>query len=79
MPPVSLPFKMEQFPLSSPFHSFKISDQAALKKAELGPRSPCPTCKKSVKYFCYGCVRMVESLGGPEIIPKVDLPINMKM
>ena len=70
---------MAQFPPASPFHSLKISDQEALRIAESGSRSICITCKRSVKYFCYGCVRMVENLEGPGIIPQVELPINMKV
>lgn len=70
---------MEQFPSSSPFYSFKISDQEALRKAESEPRSVCITCNRSVKYFCYRCIRMVGSLEGDSIIPQVELPINMKM
>ena len=71
--------EMEQFPSSSPFTSFRISDQEPLRRAETGSRSTCPTCKRSVKYFCYRCVRMVGELGEEGMIPEVNLPINMKM
>lgn len=71
--------KMEQFPPSSPFASFKISNQEPLRRAESGSRSTCPTCKRSSKYFCYRCVRMIGELDEPGMIPQVKLPINMKM
>lgn len=71
--------EMEQFPSSSPFTSFKISDQEPLRRAEAGSRSTCTTCKRRVKYFCYRCVRMVGELGEDGMIPEVSLPINMKM
>ena len=70
---------MEQFLSSSPFASFKISDQEPLRRAEAGSRSTCPACKRSVKYFCYRCVKMVGELSELGMIPEVDLPINMKM
>jgi hypothetical protein len=71
--------EMEQFPSSSPFATFKISDQEPLRRAEAGSRSTCPTCKRSVKYFCYRCVKMVGELVEKGKMPEVNLPINMKM
>lgn len=70
---------MEKFPSNSPFASLKIADQEPLKRAEAGERHLCPTCRRSVKYFCYRCVRMVGELDEPGVIPQVKLPINMKM
>ena len=70
---------MEKFPPNSPFASFRIADQEPLRRAEIGDRSVCPTCNRSVKYFCYRCVRMVGELGEPGMIPRVKLPVNMKM
>lgn len=70
---------MEAFPSNSPFKDLKISDQTSLKETEIGPRSTCSGCNKSVKYFCYRCVKMVEALEGVGKIPQVNLPINLKM
>lgn len=69
---------LESFPTSSPFFNLKISNQEPLRRAEIDGRSLCSSCKRSVKYFCYRCVRMVEALEN-DSIPQVSLPINMKM
>ncbi|KAI8645598.1 DTW domain-containing protein [Parasitella parasitica] len=56
-----------------PFDELKIADDQVLKDIE--QRTACPTCKKTVKYFCYICYKVV----GMErsSIPSVKLPVHL--
>ncbi|KAI9476083.1 MAG: DTW domain-containing protein [Benjaminiella poitrasii] len=56
-----------------PFDSLKIDDDQILK--DIHQRSPCPTCKKTVKYFCYKCHQIVGMERSD--IPRVKLPIHL--
>ncbi|KAL7314743.1 hypothetical protein PS15m_006274 [Mucor circinelloides] len=59
--------------VEGPFDQLKIADDQVLK--DIQQRSTCPSCKKTVKYFCYKCHKVV----GMErsTIPSVKLPVHL--
>lgn len=58
---------------SDPFDQLKTSNDQVLK--DIQSRSPCPTCKKTVKYFCYKCYQIVGM--DRSDIPSVELPVHL--
>ncbi|KAI7906654.1 DTW domain-containing protein [Cokeromyces recurvatus] len=56
-----------------PFDQLKIDNDQILKQVQ--QRSPCPICKKTVKYFCYKCYQIVGMQRSD--IPQVELPIHL--
>ncbi|PJF16770.1 DTW domain-containing protein [Paramicrosporidium saccamoebae] len=76
----SSPLSEPSFPLSesssptlssSPFSSLRISSHSPLRAVE--ERHVCEGCKKSVRYFCYRCVRLAPGLE----VPQVSLPLEL--
>ncbi|KAI9250972.1 DTW domain-containing protein [Phascolomyces articulosus] len=61
--------------LESPFDDLKISDDSILDTIK--ERTTCPTCKKSVKYFCYRCFTVV-GMDRSEI-PSLKLPVPLNI
>ncbi|XP_071440502.1 tRNA-uridine aminocarboxypropyltransferase 1 isoform X2 [Hetaerina americana] len=64
---------MESLCDNDPFQSYKIANHDFLE--ELGDRSPCPSCNKSRKYYCYTCYIPVKSIEGR--LPRVKLPLKI--
>ncbi|KAL4213682.1 DTW-domain-containing protein [Rhizopus microsporus] len=58
---------------SSFFDSLKISNDQVLKNID--KRQPCPTCNKSVKYFCYVCFNVIGM--DRSDVPFVNLPVPL--
>ncbi|KAI9281856.1 DTW domain-containing protein [Sporodiniella umbellata] len=56
-----------------PFESLKIDNDQVLKEAT--QRLSCPTCNKSVKYFCYVCFQVVGM--DRSKVPHVNLPVPL--
>lgn len=56
-----------------PFDQLKIADDQILK--DTTQRIPCSTCKKTVKYFCYKCHKVVGM--DRSTIPTVQLPVHL--
>ncbi|CAO3664777.1 unnamed protein product [Rhizopus stolonifer] len=59
--------------VQDPFQSLKIDDNQALKDAT--QRLACPSCNKSVKYFCYVCFLVVGM--DKSKVPDVKLPVPL--
>lgn len=59
--------------VARPFDDLKIDDDQVLKN--ITQRSQCADCKKTVKYFCYRCLKVVGM--DRETIPKVHLPVHL--
>ncbi|XP_064401526.1 tRNA-uridine aminocarboxypropyltransferase 1-like isoform X2 [Halichondria panicea] len=58
----------------NPFADLKISSWEPLKGVD--GRAECPECKRSRKFFCYTCYRLV-GLSDPAVIPRVRLPLKV--
>ncbi|KAI8981955.1 DTW domain-containing protein [Mycotypha africana] len=56
-----------------PLGDLKIDDDQVLK--DIRQRSACPSCKRSVKYFCYKCYQVVGM--DRSKLPHVHLPIHL--
>lgn len=67
---------LETFPDDSPFLSFQISSHEPLRK--LDKRQTCEGCKRSIRYFCYRCIRLAPELD-PEDVPAVFLPLHLSI
>ncbi|KAI8973001.1 DTW domain-containing protein, partial [Pilobolus umbonatus] len=55
------------------WNSLQIQDDHVLK--EISTRTPCPDCKKPVKYFCYKCHHVVGM--DRSLVPTVTLPVHL--
>lgn len=64
---------MESFPSSSPFYGLKISSLDPLRTIK--DRHICDGCKRSVRYFCYRCMKLAAELEGQ--IPQMELPLEL--
>lgn len=66
----------EAFPEDSPFSPFQISSHDPLRNLE--NRQTCDGCKRSIRYFCYRCIRLAPELS-PEQVPTVKLPMHLSI
>ncbi|KAI8060396.1 DTW domain-containing protein [Gilbertella persicaria] len=64
---------IDQVDLEGPFDLLKIDNDQVLKN--ISTRSLCPTCNKTVKYFCYKCHKVVGMKESD--IPCVRLPVHL--
>ncbi|KAI7863400.1 DTW domain-containing protein [Spinellus fusiger] len=58
---------------STPLDNLKTSDDSILHSAK--ERTPCPHCKRTVKYFCYRCFNVVGM--DRSQVPFVKLPVHL--